>query len=127
MQAGGQAAPEVVALKWRSVRALSAEMIDHDMVEAVYAQPRMRQFFPLVSHGSLQFSRCTEFPWTNDIPALFPSAGGGFVVIRMWEPNGSERQQVGWVKTLEEAAALIVAEIPAGWGPAVHGTADDVY
>ncbi|WP_328387179.1 DUF6193 family natural product biosynthesis protein [Streptomyces sp. NBC_00400] len=127
MQAGSHDASDVVALKWRKVRALSAEVIDPDMVEAAYAQPRLRQFVPLVSHGSLQFSRCTESPLTYDIPALFPSAGGGFVVIRMWEPNGSERHQVGWVETLEEAAALIASEIPADWGPAVHGTADDVH
>ncbi|MEU8787378.1 DUF6193 family natural product biosynthesis protein [Streptomyces sp. NPDC048637] len=120
-------ASEVVAVKWHSVRAMGAEMINHEMVEAAYAQPRLRQFLPSVSHGSLQFSRCTESPWTRDIPALFPSGGGGYVVIRMDEPNDSERHQVGWVETLEEAAALIVAEIPAEWGPAIHGTADDVF
>lgn len=126
MQEESRDASEAVALKWRSVRELSANTINPDMVEAAYAQPRLRQFLPLVSHGSLQFSRCTEFPWTRDIPALFPSGGGGYVVIRMDEPNGSERHKVGWVETLEEAAALIVAEIPAEWGPAIHGTADDV-
>ncbi|WP_392839287.1 DUF6193 family natural product biosynthesis protein [Streptomyces sp. LN500] len=46
--------------------------------EAAYANPLLRGLFPLISHGSLQFSRCTHAPWSYDVPSLHPQLGGGW-------------------------------------------------
>ncbi|MFD9469937.1 DUF6193 family natural product biosynthesis protein [Streptomyces goshikiensis] len=40
--------------------------------------------FPLVSHGTLQFSRCTQFPWSQDLPSIFPAGSGGFRILRLF-------------------------------------------
>ncbi|WP_328546331.1 DUF6193 family natural product biosynthesis protein [Streptomyces platensis] len=120
-------APEAVAITWRKVRETSDELIDPAAVEAAYAHPLLRALFPLISHGSLHFSRCTAFPWTNDVPAVYPRSGGGFRVVRMNEPVGSSRQTVGDADSAEEAVALVVAHLPPGCGPAVDGTADDLH
>ncbi|MFF8787830.1 DUF6193 family natural product biosynthesis protein [Streptomyces sp. NPDC015125] len=119
-------ASNVVAAKWQKARETSDELIDPVMVEGAYANAHLRALFPLISHGSLHFSRCTKFPWTNDVPSIYPASGGGFRVIRMNEPVGSSRQIVGEVDSAEEAAALVVAHFPPGCGPAIDGTADDL-
>lgn len=119
-------AADVVAAAWRRVLAMGEDLIDPETVRAMYAQPRLRVLFPLVSHGIVQFSRCTRFPWTADVPVLYKRVEGGFVVRRLREPNGSARQIVGHVDTMEEGIALIVANLPEGCGPAIDGTADDL-
>ncbi|AJT63298.3 hypothetical protein T261_1612 [Streptomyces lydicus] len=119
-------APDAVAVKWQEVREASEDRIDHAMVEAAYANPHLRALFPNISHGSLHFSRCIKFPWTDDVPALFPRHGGGFRVKRMNEPGGSDRHLVGDTETPEEAVDLIVAHLPPGCGPAIDGTAEDL-
>ncbi|WP_406399846.1 DUF6193 family natural product biosynthesis protein [Streptomyces sp. NBC_00879] len=78
-------------------------------------------FFPIISHGSLHLSRCTQFPWTRDVPALYRRQGGGFTVIRL-----SDGVTLGETETVEEAVKLIVANLPEGCGPAIIGTADDL-
>ncbi|MCX4638298.1 hypothetical protein HEP86_08180 [Streptomyces sp. RPA4-5] len=120
-------APDDVASKWHTVRGASEGRLIHAAVEAAYAHPLLRALFPLISHGSLHFSRCTAFPWTNDVPSVYPRSGGGFRVVRMNEPVGSSRQMVGDADSAEEAVALVVAHLPPGCGPAVDGTADDLH
>ncbi|MEV0371090.1 DUF6193 family natural product biosynthesis protein [Streptomyces sp. NPDC050636] len=117
---------DAVAIKWQRVRAASDELIDHAMVEAAYANPRLRMLFPNISHGSLHFSRCIKFPWTNDVPSIYPRSGGGFRVVRMNEPVGSNHQLAGDADSAEDAAALVVAHLPPCCGPAIDGTADDL-
>ncbi|MEU2250770.1 DUF6193 family natural product biosynthesis protein [Streptomyces sp. NPDC019224] len=75
----------------------------------------------MVSHGALSLHRCTRFPWTNDVGTLYPRAGGGFMVIR-----SSDHTVLGKPDTVEDAVALIVANLPEGTGPAIDGTADDL-
>ncbi|GAA1072189.1 hypothetical protein F4556_003344 [Kitasatospora gansuensis] len=108
-----------VAAQWQLVREMKANHIDRALVEAAYANPVLRGLFPLVSHGSLQFSRCTGFPWSKDVPSIFPDHGG-FRVIRLYEPGG---QVIGSL-TADAAVELVVSHLPADCGPAIDGTPD---
>lgn len=69
---------EAVAFKWQLVRNAPDRLIDHDLVEAAYANPLLRSLFPLISHGTLQFSRCTHSPWSYDVPTPVRLLGGGW-------------------------------------------------
>ena len=122
-------APDPVAAKWQVVREMDANLIDKALVEAAYANPALRALFPLVSHGSLQFSRCTRFPWSQDLPRIFPLFGGRFRVRQLHEPRGSGQEGVGEADSAEadsaeEAVKLVASHLPAGCGPAVDGTPD---
>ncbi|MEV7174142.1 DUF6193 family natural product biosynthesis protein [Streptomyces sp. NPDC093224] len=123
----GTASDDPVAAKWQAVRDMDANLIDKALVEAAYANPSLRALFPLVSHGSLQFSRCTHFPWSQDLPSIFPYDGERhFRVLRLHEPRGSGREQIGGPVTADEAVELVASHLPAGCGPALDGTPDDL-
>ncbi|MYW69785.1 hypothetical protein GTY65_37860 [Streptomyces sp. SID8379] len=112
---------EAVAYAWQLVRNAPDRLIDHGIVEAAYANPRLRSLFPLISHGSLQFSRCTHAPWTHDVPSLAPQWGGGWRARRA--PEGRDIPD-RHAHTPEEAVAFVVEGLPDGCGPAVEGPAD---
>jgi hypothetical protein len=120
----GTAPDDPVAAKWQVVREMDANLVDKALVEAAYANPALRALFPLVSHGSLQFSRCTRFPWSQDLPMIFPLFGRRFRVRRLHEPRGSGREEAGEADSAEEAVKLVASHLPAGCGPAVDGTPD---
>ncbi|MEU0398859.1 DUF6193 family natural product biosynthesis protein [Streptomyces sp. NPDC006197] len=113
-------AAEIVAAEWRRVLGMSERRIDPAIPRAAHARPELRELFPMVSHGALYFSRCTQYPWTHDVAALFPRPGG-FHVFRH-----SDKTVLGEPDTVEEAVRLIVANLPDGCGPAVDGTPDDL-
>lgn len=123
---------DAVAVRWEHIRAQMHEPMGDDRpfelgiraVDAAYAEPRLRQLFPFLSHYVLGFSRCTGFPFTSDIP---------WVGYNLPE-NCYQVRQPGWIDdpvvlrqaaTAEEAIALVVANLPDGCGPAVAGTCDD--
>ncbi|MDX3451275.1 DUF6193 family natural product biosynthesis protein [Streptomyces sp. ME02-8801-2C] len=112
---------EAVAFKWQIVRNTPDRLIDHDIVEAAYANPLLRSLFPLISHGSLQFSRCTRDPWSYDVPSLVPQLGGGWRALRAHKGRDIPDHIA---QTPEEAVAFVVAGLPDGCGPAVEGPAD---
>lgn len=118
------ASDDPVAAKWQLVREMSENLIDKDLVEAAYANAALSGLFPLVSHGSLQFSRCTQFPWSQDLPSIFPVDGERFRVLRLHEPRGSGRERIGGAVTAEEAVELAASHLPEGCGPALDGTPD---
>lgn len=123
----GTAPDDPVAAKWQVVRDMDAGLIDKSLVEAAYANPALRALFPLVTHGSLQFSRCTRFPWSQDLPSIFPYDGERyFRVRRLHEPCGSGREQIGGAVTADEAVELVASRLPPGCGPALDGTPDDL-
>ncbi|GAA1130253.1 DUF6193 family natural product biosynthesis protein [Kitasatospora arboriphila] len=113
-----------VAAQWQLVREKGGYLIDKTLVEAAYANPALRDLFPLVSHGSLQFSRCTRFPWSHDLPSIFPNGERRFRVLRLHEPQGSGREQISGSVTAHEAVELVASHLPAGCGPALDGTPD---
>ncbi|MGJ5829952.1 DUF6193 family natural product biosynthesis protein [Streptomyces ossamyceticus] len=123
----GTAPDDPVAAQWQVVRDMDATFIDKALVEAAYANPALRALFPLVTHGSLQFSRCTRFPWSQDLPSVFPYDGERyFSVRRLHEPRGSGREQIGGAVTADEAVELVASHLPPGCGPALDGTPDDL-
>ncbi|WP_282690148.1 MULTISPECIES: DUF6193 family natural product biosynthesis protein [unclassified Streptomyces] len=122
----GTAPDDPVAAKWQVVRDMNENLIDTALVEAAYTNPALRALFPLVSHGSLQFSRCTRFPWSQDLPSIFPHGERHFRVRRLHEPRGSGREQIGGAVTADEAVELVALHLPPGCGPALDGTPDDL-
>lgn len=113
-----------MAAKWQQVREMEAKYVDQDLVEAAYADPVLRGLFPLVAHGSLQFSRCTRFPWSHDLPSVLPLHGCLFRVLRLGAEEHSGGGLIGEGYTAAEAVAVLVAHLPAGCGPAVAGRPD---
>ncbi|MFD9034700.1 DUF6193 family natural product biosynthesis protein [Streptomyces sp. NPDC059567] len=117
---GPREAGEIVATEWQRILQLSARHIDPAIPHATHAHPSLRELFPMVSHGALYLSRCTQYPWTHDVAALFPRPGG-FHVFRH-----SDQKVLGEPDTVEEAVGLIVANLPDDCGPAIDGTPDDL-
>ncbi|WP_189887991.1 DUF6193 family natural product biosynthesis protein [Streptomyces xantholiticus] len=114
-------AAAMVASEWRAILEYDRDLIDPAMVRAAYAQPRLQELFPRVSHGILHLSRCTGFPSSHDIPLVYPLVKGGFQVS-----GTSDTGILGEVATLEEAFALVAVNLPEGCGPAIIGTANDL-
>ncbi|WP_441247102.1 DUF6193 family natural product biosynthesis protein [Kitasatospora sp. McL0602] len=107
-----------VEVQWQTVRAMPESRVDHALVEAAHADPLLRTLYPLVSHGSLQFSRCTDFPWSQDLPSVFPDDGDRFRVLRLNTPGDPE---IGRADTAAGAVELLVRNIPRGCGAAIVG------
>lgn len=84
------------------------------VVEAAYAEPRLRVLYPFPSHGCLTFHRNTRFPWSNDLPFI-----AGSEPCTVYGPSYSA--VLGEGLTPQEAAALVVAHLPADCGPAFDG------
>ncbi|MER5306321.1 DUF6193 family natural product biosynthesis protein [Streptomyces sp. NPDC002773] len=117
-----QSAAEIVAAQWRTVLSYGPEVIEPEMVRAAFAQPRLRQLFPGVSHGILLLSRCVGYPHSRDVPAVYPLRGGGYEVT-----NRAGAEEVhGRFATAGEAFAEVAAHLPEGCGPAVLGTVHDL-
>jgi hypothetical protein len=102
-----------------------AAHVDHDLIEAAYAQPQLRALFPYHSHRTLAFSRCTRFPYTRDVPVITPLNGSYRVTgWKTRSPRGSA--DIGEANSPQEAIALVLAHLPHNCGPAIDGTADDL-
>ncbi|MFI1154952.1 DUF6193 family natural product biosynthesis protein [Streptomyces sp. NPDC020817] len=69
-----------------------------ELLEAAYAEARLRQLFPWTGMGELHFSRCTEQGWTWDIPYIQPAAGGSY-----WVSGPLRSQAVGPAETVSQA------------------------
>ncbi|MFJ1805745.1 MULTISPECIES: DUF6193 family natural product biosynthesis protein [unclassified Streptomyces] len=106
----------LVARTWRMLieRHPQARRGDSDVIEAAFAEPRLRQLFPFPSHGRLHFHRNTDFPWSNDLPSI---ASG----LSAYAVYSADHQLIGETPTPQEAAALLVAHLPDDCGPAVDG------
>ncbi|MFF5968093.1 DUF6193 family natural product biosynthesis protein [Streptomyces collinus] len=104
---------------WQKVR--DDGHVRAEMVEAAYAEPRLRQLFPWLSMGELHFSRCTEPRWTWDIPYSMPAAEGSY-----WVSGPSRNETVGPAATIQDAMAMVIARRPTGCGPAFVGTSEEL-
>ncbi|MEV7902402.1 DUF6193 family natural product biosynthesis protein [Streptomyces anulatus] len=114
-------AAEIVTAEWSDVLSYSPDLIDLDVPRTAYTHPSLRQLYPMVSHGVLYLSRCTQWPWTNDVGTAYPLVEGGYRVRRE-----SDKTMLGEIDTVEEAYELIAASLPDGCGPAIDGTPDDL-
>lgn len=63
-----------VKAAWRQL--LDSDQVSAGLVAAAYAEPQLRQLFPWIGMWELHFSRCTEQPWTWDVPYIGPTASG---------------------------------------------------
>ncbi|MGW3399040.1 DUF6193 family natural product biosynthesis protein [Streptomyces hydrogenans] len=114
--AAGKAAVEV---GWQAVR--DDGRVRPELLEAAYAEPRLRQLFPWTGMGELHFSRCTEQRWTWDIPYIQPA---GDRTYRVSGPLHGET--VGPAATAQDAIAMVVQHLPADCGPAFLGTPEEL-
>ena len=88
-------------------------------VAAASRRSELRQLFPYTSMNTFCFSRCTGYPFTRDTPLVRPLKNGQYEVV---SPAGTVLGR----GDAEEAAALVVANLQPGCGPAVAGTAEDL-
>ncbi|WP_190169940.1 DUF6193 family natural product biosynthesis protein [Streptomyces mirabilis] len=91
------------------------------LIEAARAERTLRQLYPYTSHFALHLSSCTRYPYALRVPSVLPRHDGRFQVF---VPRVGTL--LGETDTAEAAVALVVAHLPAGLGPAVAGTADDL-
>ena len=113
-----------VETKCSIYRQSRASRIDHDLIEAAYAQPQLRQLFPYTSHRSLHLSRATRPPFTRDLPVIWPLPDGRYSVVRPGSPPRG-KGEIGLADTPQEAVALLQAHLPDNCGPATDGTVED--
>lgn len=114
-----------VEAKWTTYRETTARHVDHELIEAAYAQPQLRVLFPFHSHRALNFSRCTGFPYTHDIPVITPA--NGRYRVTWWKTRSPDRPaDIGETDNPHDAVALVLAHLPHGCGPALPGTAHDL-
>jgi hypothetical protein len=116
---------DAVETMWTIYRQTTASYVDHDLIEACYAQPQLRALFPFHSHRSLNFSRCTGFPYTHDVPVITPVDGR--YRVTWWKTRSPQGPaDIGETDNPRDAVALAVAHLPPQSGPAVAGTANDL-
>lgn len=114
-----------VETAWARYRQTPATHVDHFLIEAAFNQPPLRALFPFHSHMALNFSRCTDFPYTHDVPVVTPV--NGKYRVTWWgtrSPHGPA--DIGEADNPQDAVALVVAHLPPECGPAVVGTAEDL-
>ncbi|GAA3767790.1 DUF6193 family natural product biosynthesis protein [Streptomyces chiangmaiensis] len=104
----------IVEAGWQAVRA--DNRVHAELIDAAYAEPRLRQLFPWTGMAELHFSRCTGHPWTWDIPYIQPALGGGY-----WVSGPLRDEAVGPAATATHAIATVVKRLPPDCGPAFVG------
>lgn len=106
---------DVIESEWRY---LLKEARDLDwpeyqaLIEAAYAEPRLRRFYPFTSHWTLGFST-TPYPFSPEFVGVSSPRGSGGYTIRD-RANGFALTQVA---TLAEAIAIALERIPADLPP----------
>lgn len=104
---------------WQAVREDSS--VRTELSEAAYAEPRLRRLLPWTGMSELHFSRCTEWPWTWDIPYIQPADGQGYLIA-----GPSRSETVGPAATAREAVAMVVERLPVGSDAVFVGRPDQL-
>lgn len=91
-----------------------------EFIKAAYKKKQLKELFPYMSLNRFCFSRCTGFPYTNDIPLVAPAGSDLYQIV-----------DYNQTKVFAEGNAEFIAEkliefLPPGCGPAVKGTAKDL-
>jgi hypothetical protein len=74
--AADEALEEALLGEWTAVRGADDSWVGvalRPVVESAFAAPELRALFPFISMNRLCFSRCTQFPFTDDCPLTFKS------------------------------------------------------
>jgi hypothetical protein len=103
---------------WQRVR--DEGRVRPELVEAAYAEPRLRVLFPWTGMGELHFSHCTETRWTWDIPWICPGEDGTY-----WVLGPSRNEPADQVATAGQAIETVVRRLP-GCGLAFLGTPQEL-
>jgi hypothetical protein len=105
--------PGVIAAEWQ-YKLKDAEKSDwpeyQALIEAAYAEPKLRRLYPYTSHWALSFS-ATAYPFTPSFATLEASRGGDYTIRQWW--NGPALTKVA---TAAEAISLAVERLPGGLG-----------
>ncbi|MEV0352211.1 DUF6193 family natural product biosynthesis protein [Nonomuraea sp. NPDC050680] len=102
---------EVIASEWQYTLkdARDADWPEYQaLIEAAYAEPKLRRFYPFTSHWTLGFST-TPYPFSPEFVGVSSPRGSGPYTINN-RANGHALTQVA---TPAEAIAIAVARIPA--------------
>ncbi|OZV80188.1 hypothetical protein CA850_15955 [Micromonospora echinospora] len=107
-------APDITTA-WRYLREKTPNTRQGDplVVNAAYAQPRLRALFPFPTHGTLRFLRTAPPRQSEEIDSL-PFIVCGEPPYQVYAAGYSEL--LGTAATPEEAAALVVAHLPEDAG-----------
>ncbi|MFD8420884.1 DUF6193 family natural product biosynthesis protein [Streptomyces sp. NPDC059466] len=109
----------LVEAGWQKVR--DDGRVRPELLEAAYAEPRLRQLFPWTGMGELHFSRCTEWPWAWDVAYIQPATEGEY-----WVSGPLRSESVGPAATAQEAVMMVVDRLPPHCGPALAGTREEL-
>lgn len=103
----------LVASEWRYLRreAVEAGWPEYRaLIEAAFAEVRLRELYPFTSHWTLRFSTRTRPCLSDDVWVCVRALDGeGFVVMM-----GYLGPELGRVATAREAVALVVRHLPEG-------------
>ncbi|WP_426512669.1 DUF6193 family natural product biosynthesis protein [Dactylosporangium sp. McL0621] len=125
----GSEPAQMAEAEWEQLRREAAELAlkwtwpEYEaLVEAAYAEPRLRQLYPFTTHVALRFSTRTR-PALDIVPVcLHAGRGPNFSVTRGFVAD--EDGPLATAATAEEAVALAVRHLPPGIGPATSGDPD---
>jgi hypothetical protein len=110
----------LVESEWQHLRTEAAG-IDwpeyHALIEAAYAEPRLRRLYPYTSHWSLRFATRTRPSLSRDILVCVHSGHGRDYLVTM----GYMGDNLGQVATAPEAVALAVRHLPEDLAPVTFG------
>ncbi|MEV7525082.1 DUF6193 family natural product biosynthesis protein [Streptomyces sp. NPDC091371] len=99
---------DAVSVRWRQMRVAAAGPTHaglYELVEAAFAEPRLRALSPRTSHDWLRFSRRATAPLCTDLPMVRPLGNGRYHVRT---EDGRLRDTTGTAETL----ALLLDNLP---------------
>ena len=108
-----------VEYRWQSYLAAMTHPELHKLVRVAATRPQLRMLFPFTSMYNLCFSRCTGYPYSGDLPYIHPTEAGQYQVC-------DRSSRVLGKGNVEEVVNITIANLPAGCGPAIAGTAEDL-
>jgi Family of unknown function (DUF6193) len=91
----------------------------HALIEAAYAEPRLRRLYPFTSHWSLRFSTRTRPGLSRDVLVCLDAQHGKDYIVTM----GYMGQYLGETATAQEAVLPAVRHLPADLSPVTYGAA----
>jgi hypothetical protein len=118
-EAAEQGPAQVVAIQWQLLREAAEQAPWPEqlaLIDAAYAEPKLRQLYPYTSHWTLRFSTTTGYPFSPEAVCIEATRNGQFEVKTSW--NGAAFART---TTAEEAVALVVDHLPSDVGPATAG------
>lgn len=115
-------ADEIIEVEWQARHRTVPE--DHATLiplwNAVKESVMLRRLMPVTSHHTLMFSRCTDYPFSNDCPYAVPTIDRRYEVFIAADsyPN-PQRLGLGDAAT---AVRLLEQNLPREWMSTVKGT-----